>query len=186
VPGTILEQFIAVTRFHCMMAGALAAIAYYRNHGPFLRVATNRFVQLACWGALLLVLVNRFHVASFLDNEILAVVTSLIIVGQVTRTGLLSLENKILDFLGKISYGIYVFHPILIFLLSRALAGRLPGGPWGHATLYVLVLGATIGLSHLSYVYFESRFLRLKRARYSVVKSSGTMEGVDGEARRIA
>jgi peptidoglycan/LPS O-acetylase OafA/YrhL len=50
-----------------------------------------------------------------------------------------------LAYLGRISYGLYVFHP-----LPLVLAGPVPG------------LALTVAAAHLSYTYFESWFLRRK------------------------
>ena len=175
VPNTKVELFIHVTRFHCMMIGALAAIAYYMKFTPFMKVATNIIVQYICWFIMFLVLINRFHIASFLDNEILTMVTALIIIGQVTNSSPISLENRYFDFLGKTSYGIYVIHPILIFLFSKILRDITPFDSLNYFIVYIVVLGTTILLAHLSYKYFESKFLRIKERKYSVVKSSGSM-----------
>ncbi len=176
IPNTKFEMFIHVTRFHCMMIGAIAAIAYYLNYTPFIKVATNKVVQIICWFILFLVLINRFHIASFLDNEILTIVTALIIMGQITKTSPISLENKVFDFFGKISYGIYVIHPVLIFLFSKILKDITPWNTANYAIVYAVILGTTIILSHLSYKYFESMFLKIKGKKYSVIKSSGSMD----------
>lgn len=175
VPDTKLELFIHVTRFHCMMIGALGAIVYYTEFAPFLKIATNKIVQLICWSIMFLVLINRFHIASFIDNEILTFVTVVIILGQATKSSPISLENKLFDFLGKISYGVYVIHPLLIFLFSKVLKPTTQFETLNYILVYFTILVSTILLSHLSYKYFESSFLRIKEKKYSVVKSSGSM-----------
>jgi len=53
-PDTILERFIHVTRFHCMMIGALGAVVYYNKSAFILKIATNKIVQLICWGIIFL------------------------------------------------------------------------------------------------------------------------------------
>jgi peptidoglycan/LPS O-acetylase OafA/YrhL len=70
--------------------------------------------------------------------------------------------------LGKISYGLYVYHILVItslqFLFKRA---HLPHSP---LLVPVLSLPIVILLAWLSYRYFESPFLRLKR-HFEVVES---------------
>ena len=173
-PDTLLEQFIHVTRFHCMMIGALGAVVYYKKSSFFLKIATNKIIQLICWGIIFLVMINRFHIASFIDNEILTAITVIIILGQITETSPLSLENSYFDFFGKISYGIYVIHPLLIFLFSKILNNITTFNTLNYFIVYSTILGTTILLSHLSYKYFESKFLKLKEKKFSVIKSSGT------------
>ena len=63
---------------------------------------------------------------------------------------------KILTYLGKISFGLYVFHVAAIRLVQTAspsLAGPL---------VLVIAFALTVGLAALSYRYLESPFLRWK------------------------
>ena len=91
--------------------------------------------------------------------------------------GLLSkpiLENRIMNYLGKISYGIYVIHPLLIFVgswivKSTGLLSNIHVG--GHMVVFAGVSTLTILLASLSYKYLEMPFLRLKD-KFSVVKST--------------
>lgn len=75
-----------------------------------------------------------------------------------------------LVYLGKISYGLYVFHVLAIDLIMEA-------GTQLHlnSKTWILVKGITallltVGLAMLSYRFFESPFLRFKE-RFSFVKS---------------
>jgi peptidoglycan/LPS O-acetylase OafA/YrhL len=74
-----------------------------------------------------------------------------------------------LRFFGKYSYGLYIFHTVLpIFLLPPLLRALAPLAVHGHAMLQHLLtsiaeLAAAIVVSVLSYRYFESPFLRLKK-----------------------
>jgi peptidoglycan/LPS O-acetylase OafA/YrhL len=174
-PGSLIEIAIDVTRFHCMMIGGLAAIVYYSNISFLLRIATNKITQIVCWFCMLALTINKFHIASVIDNEIIAVVISVLIIGQITKTGLISLENKYFDFLGKISYGIYVIHPLLIILFSKVLYNVTTSPLLNYIIVFTTIVGSTILLSHLSYEYYESRFIKLKSKKYSVVKSKSTM-----------
>ena len=74
-----------------------------------------------------------------------------------------------LRYLGKISYGLYVFHGIALYLAVLILRG------YAHTlkqfiAFWWLSLALTMALSALSYRFFESPFLRLKR-RFTRVES---------------
>ncbi len=178
IPNSLLESIIHVTRFHCMLIGALAAILYKNENKLFITITTNKLAQLISWGVMILVAINQFHIASFLDNEFITTITTIIIIGQITKKGLISLENPILDFLGKISYGIYVIHPLLIFLFSKILKEITPFPILNYFIVFTSILSATIILSHLSYKYLEAPFLRLKNKKFTVINSSGTRETI--------
>lgn len=62
-----------------------------------------------------------------------------------------------LQYLGKISYGLYVYHFPVIWLVQRA-----GGGQFHPQLLNVCMLGATIAVSALSYELFERKFIALK------------------------
>jgi peptidoglycan/LPS O-acetylase OafA/YrhL len=66
-------------------------------------------------------------------------------------------------YLGRISYGLYVFH-IFSLMLAERLLERLS---FQHAHLFlkfIISLPLTIALASLSYRYFETPFLRLKES----------------------
>lgn len=74
-----------------------------------------------------------------------------------------------LRYLGKISYGLYVFHGIALYLAVHILGG------YAHSVkqfvaYWWLSFALTLALSVLSYRFYESPFLRLKE-RFARVKS---------------
>jgi peptidoglycan/LPS O-acetylase OafA/YrhL len=78
------------------------------------------------------------------------------LIGYITR-------NRVIQYLGMISYGIYLYHMPIPFLY-RAIAGKyFPSvhmSPW---VFLVFCFTVTVGVAALSYKYIETPFLRLKR-----------------------
>jgi peptidoglycan/LPS O-acetylase OafA/YrhL len=98
--------------------------------------------------------------------------------GQVTRkNNLISLENKVCDFIGKISYGIYVIHPIVIFFFTKLLGRFNANTLLNYIFTYFLITATTILVAYFSYEFYEKRFLKLK-AKYATIKSSNTKNGL--------
>lgn len=80
-------------------------------------------------------------------------------------------QSKIMSYLGKISYGIYLFHnPLLaFFMLAASFAGgwfTLTANPIMHVGLFILYLSVVVGLAHLSYQYFELKIMHKFKYKY--------------------
>jgi peptidoglycan/LPS O-acetylase OafA/YrhL len=79
------------------------------------------------------------------------------------------LNNSALQYIGRISYGIYVFHmivpgyivPFILKIMNKLLRGHVPDlGYWGHRVFSLLVL---IALASLSWYAIEKPINQLKR-----------------------
>jgi peptidoglycan/LPS O-acetylase OafA/YrhL len=76
-----------------------------------------------------------------------------------------------LAYFGRISYGLYLFHSLVFFLVFEKakpvlnqLTALLHLNPWLRNALgTVIVLGLSLLVAHLSYRYFEAFFLAMKR-----------------------
>jgi peptidoglycan/LPS O-acetylase OafA/YrhL len=68
-----------------------------------------------------------------------------------------------LVWLGKISYGLYMYHEVALWL-RRSLYYRLPWFPNKDPLLTIATFAATVGIAALSYYGYERRFLALKRS----------------------
>jgi peptidoglycan/LPS O-acetylase OafA/YrhL len=81
-------------------------------------------------------------------------------------------RDKFFSFLGDISYGIYMYHPLVLFFVFTF------GSSWFsnltpllyNFVLYALVIVITIVISYLSFRYFEEYFLKMK-GRFEIIAS---------------
>lgn len=169
-------RIFAVTQFDCMMLGAAGAIMYYRGTEWFRQLCSNRYVAIAAWVLFFTSGLWAKYIPSPVTNEVIAFVSLLVIMAGLVRKPLL--ENRVMNYLGKISYGIYVIHPILLYVGTRLLNNVITGsealqkqGGVCFALIFVCITSLTIGLASLSYKYFEMPFLRMKD-KFSVVKST--------------
>lgn len=165
---------ISVTRIHTMLIGVVGAICYYNRNASFFSISTHKITQIISWIVVLLLMFNKFHIASVIDDEMVSAITVFLIMGQITkRNNIINLENSFCDFIGKISYGIYVIHPLLIFYFSKLLGKFNSDSLPNYLLIYTLITVTTISAAYLSYEFYEKRFLKLK-LKYSTVKSTNT------------
>lgn len=72
------------------------------------------------------------------------------------------IKSGLIQYLGKISYGLYVFHFACILVGYKILNGR-GAGAFHTALSFALPLALTIAISSVSYRFIESPFLDLKK-----------------------
>jgi peptidoglycan/LPS O-acetylase OafA/YrhL len=79
--------------------------------------------------------------------------------------------SPVLAFLGKISFGIYVYHQVALWCTNLYFEPVLLAyGGWGWLASLSLTLLVVVGMSAASYLLWERRFLTLK-ARFERVRS---------------
>ncbi|MCI0556359.1 MAG: acyltransferase [Anaerolineae bacterium] len=127
------------------------------------------------WQVTLLPNVTRIQWNLMLTYPLVGIGASLILY-SLTQGGLgiisSLLRNRLLAYLGKISYGLYVYHKLGIFLAYRVTKqyvepDRLLIYP---ATGLILSFIITVLISAISYQVLEKPFLRLKE-RFAVIRS---------------
>ena len=76
------------------------------------------------------------------------------------------LQNKTMNYLGKISYGIYMYHAIAIQMVGLIYLKVISKFGFQNSLDIIIincsVICITIILSHFSFKYYESYFLKLK------------------------
>lgn len=168
---SFMYRFISVTRIHCMMLGAIGSVLFYKKNVLFVDFVCNVWVQCIAW-LLFIIIGVGFHVSAVIAHELFAIISLVIVIGQVEPgRKILCLENTFFNFLGKISYGIYVYHPLVVFILSKYVRYLDINRQLEVVLIFSAVIGVTILISHFSYEYYEKCFIRLK-TRLAIVKST--------------
>ncbi len=150
------------TRFDSIMWGSLLAfLLRQRRAYEMIRRALTPMVLI-----LAVVALNIYGPMASNGSQIRYVVVpilaSIILATYLTRPQMLGcrlLNSKPLVYIGQVSYGIYVLHP-----LAASVVKRLIGGDEGWR-VYGIMFGYTllsIGLAALSFKFFESWFLKFK------------------------
>ncbi len=154
-------------KFNCMASGAIFAILLHQQS----KIITflNRFRLLS----ILLVLLPFgcwFYGLSFTycTDEIYAVFFSISFLVASSSVQIPNLDIKPVVFLGNISYGLYLFHWIVLEFIFKWNFIPKESELIYNVCLYGLTVGVTIVLAWVSYRYFEQQFLRLKN-RYTLI-----------------
>jgi peptidoglycan/LPS O-acetylase OafA/YrhL len=169
-PESKLYYLMSATSLNIMCMGAIGAYLVYTKHG-LLNFIYRKEVQLFSWGILIFsCLYKPLHLYTFIDQELNSVFYLVIIMNASSNNNcLISLETNWLNFLGRISYGMYVYHMIVIYMVSRIfLTFNLQVNLF---LMYVIVIVITIFVSTISYYYFEMFFLK-KKHNFSIVEST--------------
>lgn len=75
--------------------------------------------------------------------------------GWVTRLGRLTVCNPVAQFLGRISYSVYVSHMVVLYAAVWAMRAIWPDRPIGLAALMAATMAGTLLLSHVTYLWVE-------------------------------
>ena len=115
----------------------------------------------------LLLISKRYDVSLYPAYALLYAIGCL----RVTSIPVRWLEFAPLRYLGKISYGIYSYHMLVIFLWGIYFVPHRNEQYFGTYLVPFSILGITLLLAHLSYFYFEKRFLDIKH-KFSTIPSA--------------
>jgi len=157
-------NYFTFTRIDQIMVGSILALLEIRNILYTKKTAYTFLIMILSilpLGVLLYQFQSSFqYINELLKHTILAffffAVIGIIIINPTSKIIRFLLLNKIIQYLGKISYGIYVWHMMVIYMLQKLLFFK-------NILLDIfLVILLTIFISHLSYYYFEVKFLKLK------------------------
>jgi peptidoglycan/LPS O-acetylase OafA/YrhL len=81
--------------------------------------------------------------------------------------------TRALAYLGKISYGLYIWHMLGLELAKKVVMLHLPWlGEWADSSIFITIcaLALTIAIAAASYRFLETPFLKLK-SRYALIPS---------------
>ncbi|MBI3160985.1 MAG: acyltransferase [Chloroflexi bacterium] len=173
VGGTQPAYFVTFSRIDALALGSFAAWLFHKRH------SLESFRPAASWlaaisGIIIAVVVvtqkgfnGHNSIVLYFGLLPLAVFfSSLLMLALTTNTqnpSRIFLRGSWLRFIGKISYGVYIFHWPAIVLLKQNWLSMTPSNFWINQFGFIVMAAiASITIAWLSYQYFESPFLRLK------------------------
>ncbi len=171
-------RYNTLARIDPIAAGILVAVAL-RGRMPNFSLGLR--LSMLCCGLAPLVLMSRYWkinnpesllwVPTLLGYPVVAACCTLILIAVL---GISLRPPRLLAYLGKISYGLYVYHFVGLALASRLVPSWVVVPSHNHlrylALREALGLGFTVVLASVSYVLLEKPFLNLKK-RFELVDS---------------
>lgn len=165
-----LGDFFNYFKINCMALGGLFAWLFFKNKTSFLNILYSRPIQLTALFMGLGGWIIGFHLPLFTD-EVYALFFGIIILNTATNPNkIISFDYRLTNYLGKISYGIYVYHWIIIYFVLDWIVPYRENNIFFNTIIYISATGLTILIAHLSYFYFELWFLKLKEG-FSKIKT---------------
>lgn len=157
----------------CMALGGIGAYLLFYRKEKMLKILFNKYLQAFLYIALAIITAKGWIIPWY-SKELFAIIFMVLILNLAANPStLINLEYKPLNYLGKISYGLYMYHNFVLTMVLKVFmwSGLVNVGSIGGGIIYQLVsIGLTIIASALSYEYFEKWFLGIK-GRYTKVQS---------------
>ncbi len=163
--------FFATLKLECMIVGGLMAFVIQRKsarmipllHSLPIQAAALLFIPLALW--------HELELGPF-SNTVWGIAFGIFILNVATNPkALVRLRHPALDYLGRISFGLYVYHSFAIAGCLLVLRTAYPsGGVTFNVLLYGLSTLITVGMAALSFRLYEQPFLSQKK-KWTVIEN---------------
>ena len=174
----VIRRLIKMLRFEAMAIGGLGAYLIYNyssilTHFLFSRLSQFLliiFVLLRIFAFKLLVaqsvVFNFLFTTPVISQLVIMIIFAWLIINiSLNPKSIVRLDNKILNFLGNISYGIYMYHMLVIFgivVFFKQYLLIMNSFP-SSIIFYLLITTLVIIVSYLSKRFFEDYFLSFKK-----------------------
>jgi peptidoglycan/LPS O-acetylase OafA/YrhL len=157
-----------------MMIGAVVAVVFHNTRFPTFKFRLQPLFDFVFkpWVQVILSIVFIVYIYMYMIHDInhgdvpLAILSSLLIVNLCqAETSIYTIKSKKLDFIGQISYGIYLLHKYPLFLILYLVHTYMPAGNMliQNVVIYLATISCAIGVASLSYFGYEKPFLNIKK-----------------------
>lgn len=167
VISKFFTQYLSQFRILTMVIGGAGSYLIFSKRVNLLSVLFRKKVQILIYTILFICLVIGVHIPYF-NLEFYALFFCYFIMNVAANPdSIFNLEYRPVSYLGKVSYGTYMYHTAMTaftinFLLK--FSGLDSQSPAFTILIYLGAIALSFLVSGLSYAYFEKPFLRLKES----------------------
>ncbi len=160
---TFIERFFFCSKFNCMSLGGILGYMVATNN-KYLAILYNKYLAYSSFFLVFILWGLRFRIAYFTE-EFYSLLFGIVILNVASNAKYgININSKLFDFLGRISFGIYMYHWMVILVILKLLvAANIQNELVLNMLLYSLVISITTLISWFSFGTFENYFLNLKR-----------------------
>jgi peptidoglycan/LPS O-acetylase OafA/YrhL len=159
------ELFFSQFRILTMVIGGIGAYLIFAKKENILKILFRKDVQIMVYSILTLMLGTGFHFPG-LNMEFYGIFFCFFILNvSQNPKSIIYLEQKLIHYLGKISYGLYIYHPAVIVLCVNSIhyfLGKNINTTTFNIILYPTVTLLTVLVCDLSFRFIETPLLKLK------------------------
>jgi peptidoglycan/LPS O-acetylase OafA/YrhL len=168
-----IKLFLAMSKFECMMIGAYGAVLFFDNSSDLRKFCSN--LKILFLIIISIPFINLFFTDGLIQNGI-HILLSLLFLYVILFTCYNIkenhfLNNRTLDYLGKLSFGIYMYHLLGLAIVVSCMKLIYPyfnlNEFWIDVFILVFTIIITLLFSGISYKYYEKVFLKVK-AKFEV------------------
>ena len=168
----ILKNFLYFFRIDSMAIGGIMAYFLAKKKEIFLNFIYNIWSQFV----ILIIVIGGLlfnGTLTYFHHQVYSVLFGIVILNLASNPKpIISLEHPVFKYLGKISYGLYIYNPLAIVIsINICLSVFQTESILFNTVLMILSIGLSIILSSASYHLFEEKFLKLK-PRFSKILSN--------------
>lgn len=169
--GNIIHETLWKVEVESFVAGGIAAYLFVKHPQIATRIGKSKLMTaLAASTAF-----SCFFWDTPYRVTLITIAFALCILTMASNDGIKGKAGQAINYLGKISYGLYMFHPLIMCLVLPCILELNLNWFKTHALYFDLLaytstISLTVGLSAISFKFFEKPFLSLKE-KLAVVKT---------------
>lgn len=159
-----------LTKYYGIMGiGVIGGYLYFYNSKRINTITKSNGLYFLIFILILVLMVCMIFEKKW-NRYVLGILFLFLILFTINKDNTMALRNKKLSYLGKISYGIYMYHPFVLFLIfplvNKYFLAEKGSNIAYNFFLYLLSFIVTIFLSTISFEFFESKFIKIKDEKY--------------------